>query len=241
VAAMAETQHRFIGRFARVLAEVQGVEPTSYRLCEAGRLMLGAEGAALTLMTGSQSMVVAASTDAVAARLEDLQDVVGEGPSRSAFDAGVVQVADFAAGAGADAGWPVLHEQVRRLGFTGVLVSVPLRPHDATIGTLTTHAPAAPAAGDLQLATLLGVALGTALVQDPTVGSRDDDMVAGWAERSQVHQATGMIIFQTGVRPEDALALLRGQAFANNVSMLDVAQSIIDRRTSFRDFAIEGD
>lgn len=236
---MAETQHRFIGRFARVLAEVHGIEPTSYRLCEAGRLMLGGEGAALTLMTGSQSMVVAASTDEVASRLEDLQDVVGEGPSRSAFEAGAVQVADFTAEG--DGGWDLLHDQVRRLGFTGVMVSVPLRPHDETIGTLTTHAPTAPGAADLQLAALLGVAIGTALLQDPAIGARDDGLIDGWSARAQVHQATGMIISQTGVRPEDAMALLRGQAFANNVSMIDVAQQVVDRRINFRDFTIEGD
>jgi hypothetical protein len=240
---MAETEHRFIGRFARVLAEVHGVEPTSYRLCEAGRLMLGAEGAALTLMTGSQSMIVAAATDELAGRLEDLQDVVSQGPSRSAFEAGGVQVADFTAEG--DAGWGLLRDQARQLGFTGVMVSVPLRPHDTTIGTLTTHAPAAPASSDLQVAALLGVAIGTALLQDPAVGVRVDGLVDGvadgWAGRAQVHQATGMIISQTGVRPEDAMALLRGQAFANNMSMVDVAQQVVDRSINFRDFTIEGD
>ncbi|MET0819450.1 MAG: ANTAR domain-containing protein [Aeromicrobium sp.] len=236
---MAETQHRFIGRFARVLAEVHGVEPTSYRLCEAGRLMLGAEGAALTLMTGSQSMVVAAATDDVASRLEDLQDVVGEGPSRSAFEAGAVQVADFTAAGGGE--WTLLHEHVGRLGFNGVMVAVPLRPHDTIIGTLTTHAPAAPGPRDLRGAALLGVAIGTALLQDPAIGTRDDGLAEGWAGRAQVHQATGMIISQTGVRPEDALALLRGQAFANNVSMVDIAQQVVQRHINFRDFTIEGD
>jgi hypothetical protein len=239
VAAMAETQHRFIGRFARVLAEVHGIEPTSFRLCEAGRLMMGADGAALTLMTGSQAMVVAAATDEMASRLEDLQDVVGEGPSRAAFEVGGVQVADF--GATGDAGSGVLHQHVRRLGFTGVVVSVPLRPHDTTIGTLTTHAPAPPASADLQAAALLGVAIGTALLQDTTIGARDDSFADGWGGRAQVHQATGMVISQTGVRPEDALALLRGQAFVNDVSMVEVAQQIVDRRINFRDFTIEGD
>lgn len=236
---MAETQHRFIGRFARVLAAVHGIEPTSYRLCEAGRLMMGADGAALTLMTGSQSMVVAAATNEVASRLEDLQDVVGEGPSRSAFELGGVQVADFSVDGAAASG--ALHERVRRLGFTGVVVSVPLCPHDTTIGTLTTHATAAPASADLQLAALLGVAIGTALLQDPAIGARDDSFADGWAGRAQVHQATGMVISQTGVRPEDALALLRGQAFANDVSMVEVAQQIVDRHINFRDFTIEGD
>lgn len=236
---MAETHHHFIGRFARVLASVHAIEPASSRLCEAGRLMLGADGAALTLMTGSQSMVVVASTDELAEQLEDLQDVVGEGPGKDAFATGSVQVADFANGG--DGAWPLMHEHGDRLGFRGVLVAVPLNPHDEVIGTLTTHGSAAPRPADLEIANRLGAAIGTALLHDPQVERRDEMLASSWASRAQVHQATGMIISQTGVRPEDAMALLRGQAFANNLSMLDVAQQIVERRINFRDFTIEGD
>jgi len=37
------------------------------------------------------------------------------------------------------------------------------------------------------------------------------------------------------------MALLRGQAFANNASLLDVARQITERHINFRDFTIEGD
>ncbi len=50
-----------------------------------------------------------------------------------------------------------------------------------------------------------------------------------------------MIVAQVGVRTEDALALLRGQAFARNATLIEVAQDIIRRRINFRDFTIEGD
>lgn len=236
---MAETHHHFIGRFARVLATVHAVEPASSRLCEAGRLMLGADGAALTLMTGQQSMVVVASTNELAAQIEDLQDVVGEGPGRDAFATGAVQVADFSLGG--DGAWPLMHQHGESLGFRGVLVAIPLSPHDEVIGTLTTHGSTAPRPGDLETAAMLGVAIGTALLHDPQVERRDEMITSSWASRAQVHQATGMIISQTGVRPEDAVALMRGQAFANNLSMLDVAQQIVERRINFRDFTIEGD
>jgi AmiR/NasT family two-component response regulator len=62
-----------------------------------------------------------------------------------------------------------------------------------------------------------------------------------WASRSQIHQASGMIVAQVGVRTEDAMALLRGQAFARNTTLLEVAGDIIARRINFRDFSIEGD
>jgi AmiR/NasT family two-component response regulator len=50
-----------------------------------------------------------------------------------------------------------------------------------------------------------------------------------------------MIISQVAVRPEDALALLRGQAFAQNTTLADVAQQVIERRINFEHFMIEGD
>jgi AmiR/NasT family two-component response regulator len=64
---------------------------------------------------------------------------------------------------------------------------------------------------------------------------------AAWPLRAQIHQATGMIISQVAVRPEDALALLRGQAFAQNTTLADVAQQVIERRINFEHFMIEGD
>lgn len=50
-----------------------------------------------------------------------------------------------------------------------------------------------------------------------------------------------MIISQVRVQPEDALALLRGQAFATDTTLLHVAQEVLDRRIDFRHFTIKGD
>ena len=94
---------------------------------------------------------------------------------------------------------------------------------------------------DLASAHFLGATVGTAILQDPRVGRPDQVLSEAWATRSQIHQATGMIVAQVGVRTEDAMALLRGQAFARNTTLLDVAHDIIGRRINFRDFTIEGD
>ena len=94
---------------------------------------------------------------------------------------------------------------------------------------------------DLVAARFLGATVGTALLQDPRVGRPDQVSREAWALRSQIHQATGMIVAQVGVRPDDAMALLRGQAFARNTTLIDVARDIVARRINFRDFTIEGD
>lgn len=236
---MAETHERLIGRLAAVLAGLHAVEPGAARLCEAGRRMLDADGVALSLLTSTQSVVVVAVTDGMADRLADLQEVVGEGPTRDAYLEKSLQIADFTQHG--DARWSLMHQHGRRLGFEGTMAAVPLRPRDEVIGTLTAHWLHHQESVDATLAEFLGVAIGAALLQEASLGESGEVQADVWSSRSQIHQATGMIISQVGVRPEDALALLRGQAFAKNTTLLDVAQQIVDRRINFRHFMIEGD
>lgn len=238
---MAEVHQRLTGRLAAVLASLQNVDPVTARLCEAGRRMLDADGAAITIMVSAQTAMTVAATDRLATELEDLQDVLGEGPGRLALEQGAPQLADF--GGPDDVRWPLMHEQGRVLGFHGTVLAVPLRPSTTVIGTLTVHRNerAAPPAHVEPTAAFLSVALGTALLHDPALEQQEDAYAEAWASRAQVHQATGMVISQVGVRPEDALALMRGQAFAVGASLSEVADAVIGRRLNFRDFTIEGD
>ncbi|MET0930805.1 MAG: GAF and ANTAR domain-containing protein [Aeromicrobium sp.] len=236
---MGEVPWQLTARMAAVLASLQAVESVASRLCEAGRRMLDADGAALTVMTSEQSVLVVAATNELSTQLEDLQEVVGEGPSRDAYRENAVQVADFAQHG--NGRWSLMHEHGRRLGFEGGIIAVPLRPGEDVIGTLTAHRASRQFEVDPATAEFLGVAIGLALVQDPQLGIGDDFLAEGWPMKAKIHQATGMVISQVGVRPEDALALLRGQAFANNTTLGDIAQQIIDRHINFEHFMIEGD
>lgn len=51
--------------------------------------------------------------------------------------------------------------------------------------------------------------------------------------RREVHQATGMVIAQTGTTPADALDLIRAHAFAAGMSVRDVAALILARTLTF--------
>ena len=53
------------------------------------------------------------------------------------------------------------------------------------------------------------------------------DIGAGFARMAPIHQATGMIMGQISVGAEDALARLRGAAFAAQLSVLDMATDIV--------------
>ena len=53
------------------------------------------------------------------------------------------------------------------------------------------------------------------------------------ADRVVVHQATGMIAAQLDESMANALARLRGAAFASGRPMLDIAQDVVERRLRF--------
>jgi hypothetical protein len=237
---MAETDdQRVLAKFATVLADLSREESLTARLCEASRRMLEADGASMTLDYTGPGRLRVHATDPVSASLDDLQDVVGEGPSFDASSSGKVVVARL--GEDEDARWSVLSGRVHDMDFSGTVVAVPLLAHRSVLGVLSLHRRGPEQVEDVDTARFLGATVGTALLQDPEIGKPELVPNEAWTSRSQVHQATGMILAQVGVRVEDAMALLRGQAFARNTTLQSVARDIIERRINFRDFTIEGD
>lgn len=237
---MSETDdQRALAKFATALAALNREESLTARLCEAGRRMLDADGASMTLDYAGNSRLLVHATDEMSATLDDLQDVVGEGPSFEAADTGEVVVARL--GNGDESRWALFSDRLADVGFAGTLVAVPLRAELSILGVLSLHRHGPDQEEDLVSARFLGATVGTAILQDPRVGRPDQVSTEAWTSRSQIHQATGMIVAQVGVRTEDAMALLRGQAFARNTSLIEVARDIIRRRINFRDFTIEGD
>nr|WP_281369391.1 ANTAR domain-containing protein [Microbacterium proteolyticum] len=61
----------------------------------------------------------------------------------------------------------------------------------------------------------------------------DDDVSTNASPRRFVHQATGMVVAQLQVGPEDALLVIRAHAFASGRSVREVAEAIISRDIDF--------
>ncbi|GAA1520595.1 GAF domain-containing protein [Kribbella lupini] len=219
-------------RLARLIADDDADRPLESRLCHAYLAILGGDGAAITLSYTNTDRVTLCTTDDLAARLEDLQEVLGEGPGPTAFRTGAITVADLRTDPGP---WPLLADAARSLPGAAVLHAVPIRPwDDGVIGVLTIHQDGTDVPAD-EPAQFLANAIGVALVKDRPDESTLDD--GPWAARSEVHQATGMVVAQLRVRPDDAIALLRAHAFSHDVSLSAVAHEITSRRLKFSDDA----
>jgi hypothetical protein len=221
---------RLLARLARLVAETGSDEAVETRLCRAYLQLVGGDRAAITVFSTPSERITVGATDELALQLEDLQDVLGEGPGPTAYVTEQIAAADLRAETGQ---WPLFTEAARKIPGASALYAVPMRPwSDGVIGVLTVHQ------GSIELfdseqAQFLANAIGAALVKDPPV---EFDLRSGpWSARSQVHQATGMVVAQLRIGPDDALALLRAHAFSHDTTLAAVAEQITSRRLQFTD------
>ena len=224
-----------LSRLARAVAASPVESPLSVRLCLACVEILGVDGGAITLAYAEQERVTLCVTDEWVAQLEDLQEVVGEGPGFAAYDERTIQT--LVVGGADDHRWPLLSDAVRQLTSTCAIYAIPLKPGPQTMGVATFYQlQPRPLLVDDTSCQLLVDSTGVALVKDPDV--LDDDRYAkaeSWNSRARVNQATGMVMAQLGLRPADALALIRAHAFAHRQSLAAISDDIIALRLDFRD------
>jgi len=198
-------------------------------LCSTAVSVIEVDGAGLSLLTGGNRTPVCAN-GAFASLGEDLQLSLGEGPTVDAFEAGeLIEVTDLASHEGAR--WPIFSKGMVDAG-AGSLASFPLRIGGARFGALTMYRSTY---GELsldqvadgyviaQLAAHLVVAEQARIGADLVIS----DIEAGFARMEPIHQATGMIMSQLSLGAEDALARLRGAAYAAQRSALNMAVDIV--------------
>jgi len=74
-----------LAKLARLAALNADRRHLADRLCEAARVILGADGVWITVHDAGALRLPLSATDDTASALEDLQDVLGEGPCGSTF------------------------------------------------------------------------------------------------------------------------------------------------------------
>jgi hypothetical protein len=220
-----------ITRLARLVADGDVDQPLETRLALAYLSVLGGDGAAITLSYTHPDRITLCTTDDTAARLEDLQDVLGEGPGPTAYETGTITVADLNTD---HSPWPLFTDEARTIPGTALVQAVPIRPGTSVLGVITIHYATAGDLPDAGQAQFLADTIGAALVKgSPT---HDDEWHrSSWSSRSEIHQATGMVVAQLRIGPDDALALLRAHAFSHNLPLTEVAALLISRRLHFSD------
>ncbi len=229
-----------LGELARLAAGPRG-EPLPLRLVRACTIILGADGGAITLANTRPERMTLCVTDDVAARLEDLQDVLGEGPGAQAYLEDEIVVLHL--GDDRVRLWPRFTEAARDMLGELSLHAVPIRPGRNVLGVLSVYGRTRrPLTRDEQTTQLLVNAVGVALIDDAEEMANQDNPLADgpWSARDQIHQATGMVIAQLGVGPEDAVAMLRAHAYAHELTLAEISEQVLTRRLDFSTVDSEG-
>ncbi len=224
------------GRVLRV-AEAFAAQPPAapeVRLCGAAAKLLDAAGVGLSLgATGAlaDSGLHAVSATDGARDGETLQFDLGEGPSYTAHRTGwPVQVADLEL---VDT-WPAFAEAAARAGLRGVF-AFPLRSGSVGLGALTAYQHVAGELTSEQYADALVLArfalnLLTSMQADRPPEELDQVFIDSLATSVEVHQASGVVSVQLGIPVAAALAVMRAHAYADGVSLTEIATRIIEHR-----------
>jgi hypothetical protein len=222
-----------LSRLARLVAVGGAERPLVPRLCLACERLLDADGVALTIDYTSAHRVTACSTNEVSTRLEDLQDVLGEGPARLAYESGRAVTTRLTAEV--DPRWPgFAGAAVRVVGTEVSLFALPVRTATETIGVLSMYKlPPGALSETLEAVQVIADAVGVALLRESADGTWPDE-TGSWASRARIHQATGMVIAQLGVDAADALGLLKARAYLQDITLDDVASLVVTRTLDFR-------
>lgn len=218
----------------RVLSD--GPPPALDRLCRVTAEVTGTTGASIVMVERGAVTGLLASTDGLAAKLEALEHMLGEGPSVEAHERGVVVQADLG---GERPRYNAYEQEAVSLGVAAV-AAFPMRVGLVRPGVVCTYRdrPGPLDRDQVSDGTIMAelAAQSVLLAQtEASPGQLARELETGADLHTVVHQAAGMVAVQLSVPLADALLRLRGHAFANDQALTDVAEAVVDRRLSFRD------
>lgn len=207
-------------------------------LCRPFLSSLPVSGVSVTVMTASGARMTLCSSGVIAARIDELQFELGEGPQNSVVRSGqIVMVPNVASGGHDD--WPVLGAALGGLDV-GAIFCIPIQMGAVTVGVATLYSNSPSTLDHDQQATALMIASAIAggVVQQAMAAALDEgaeESAAAPALRREVHQATGIILVQLNTTATIAYARMQAYAFANGTTVLMVARDVVAGSLTFED------
>ncbi|MET4782886.1 GAF and ANTAR domain-containing protein [Glaciihabitans sp. UYNi722] len=215
--------------------------PAKLDLCQPFLNDLPISGASVTVISSSGAQVALCASDAVAARLDELQFELGEGPQWVATKTGTVVLLPDVSSASHEQ-WPIFAASMGQLNV-GAIFSIPIRMGAVTVGAATLYRDTPGELDEDHQSTALAIAsaIASTAVQRAMTFATDDDIsesVAVPALRREVHQATGMIMVHLDSTATVAYSRLQGYAFVQGRTVLSVARDVVARTLVFDDLPL---
>lgn len=185
------------------------------------------EGAEVSILLGDPlSPEAVGSTGQSAQALDGAQVEAGEGPGADARAEGLSVVVSQAR---TDPRWPRL---ARRPGWSGGVVSAPLRAGHEVVGVMNVYTDAGPQKHLVESVELLASTMGSMLVE---LGMRHEverlaeSLQEALNSRATIDQAKGIVMAHRGCSPDEAFEHLVRLSSAQHVKLRELAKSIVDR------------
>ncbi len=193
----------------------------------------GVDGGSVALVSSASGRHLLYATDPTAHRIEDLQILLGEGPAVDAQESRCPVLIDDLQdrGVGIAHRWPAFLAELGHLDVRS-LYAFPVRIGAVALGTFQLYRQQAGRPDSAQLGRMLTAADavgGVLLDVDPAVA----DELWGTSPSARVHQAAGMVLVQLDVSIDEALVRLRATAYAEGLTLDEVAGSVVDGRRRF--------
>jgi hypothetical protein len=193
------------------------------------------EGAAISTIAEFLGAETVSASGPLAARLDELQFDLGEGPCWDAMrEERPILEPDLRSRPNRE--WPAFSRAIAELDV-GAIFAFPLAFGPLQLGAMDLYSGDArelSSTEERQSGALASVI--SRLVLDRAI-RRADGSDALFAEdqfsRRLIHQATGMVLAQLGISADDARLLIQGHAFARNRPMREIAEEILDRKLDF--------
>jgi hypothetical protein len=194
----------------------------------------GAAVSTLGEFLGSETL---SASDARAARIDELQFDLGEGPCWDAMaTARPVLAPDLRSHPSHS--WPAFSRAIAGDGL-GAIFAFPLVIGPLRIGAVDLYSLRPTELTDTQsrqaaeMAEVVSRRVLRRAIMRMNHDDGGDDKTSTAFSRRVIHQATGMVLSQLDVAIDDARLVIEGHAFASNRSMMDVATDIVNGTLNF--------
>lgn len=231
--------------FAVAMDALTGEAPPDSTLATPISKALPVTGVAISTMGRFLGNETVSASNELAARLDELQFDLGEGPCWDAFGTRR-PVLEPDVRHHPEGIWPAFSDALRQYKV-GAIYAFPLFVGPLQLGAMDlysdeprtlsdTHTRQSAAFASVVSRLILHRALGRAA----TDHDGDSEPETRYSRRT-IHQATGMVLAQLDLPPDEARLVIQAHAFASGRSMQDIAEDIVDRRLNFsmRDTGIE--
>jgi GAF domain len=198
-------------------------------LCRSAMNATGVTSCGVTMLTAGGQSVTAHASDTRAGAIENLQHTLGEGPGVAASASGATTLVPDLADVedSTVARWPTFATEAVRMGIRAAF-AFPLLLGNSSVGALSFYRTESGAltfdAEQQARAAADAVAITLADPGDAVLGAIEQ------LDTMRVHQAAGMVTVQLGVPIDQALLRMRGTAFAEGLSVDELADAIVERR-----------